>query len=135
MTLEDLQVSKSVLRKDQTMSDAAYVDEASGWVRTMVARESRGPGDTENAMRRLETRHGVPFHTLWSLRYRKPKGLFVSVYVRLHAAYRTECARQLQSLRHDLEATKAIAGAHHHPVASAEAFLREVEGDASEQIE
>ena len=119
------------------MSDAVYVDEASKWVRSMVARESRGPGDTENAMRRLETRYGVSFHTFWSLRYRKPKGLLVSVYVRLLAAYQTECARQLQSLRHDIEATKAAAGANHPFVASAEALLREADNDEfdNEQIE
>lgn len=130
------------------MSDAAYVDEASGWVSEMVRGESRGPGDTDNAMRRLETRHRLPSNLLWSLRYRKPKELSHGKYVLLLAAYQAECAsaritaayrdfsaRQLQSLRHDLEATKAIAGAHHHYVASAEAFLREVEGDASEQIE
>jgi hypothetical protein len=65
-------VSKDRLRLGQRMSDAAYVDEAADWARRLTQAEARGPGDIENAWRRLETRYGVSFHTWWALRYRKP---------------------------------------------------------------
>ncbi len=34
---------------------------ARSWANELLRRESRGPGDMENAMRRLETRYGIPY--------------------------------------------------------------------------
>lgn len=69
--------------------------------------EARGPGDMENAMRRLEARYGVPWRTFWQLRYRPPADVFVGVYLSLKAAYEAECERQERLLRHEREITKA----------------------------
>lgn len=113
--------------RDSQMSDAVYVEQASGWARALVRRESQGPGDTENAMRRIEARYGVPFAALWALRYRHPKGVLASIYFRLHAAYQHECERQMRLLRHELEITRQTAGADRAAVAAAQAVVGETE--------
>jgi hypothetical protein len=116
-------VSKDRLRSGQSMTDIAYVDEAADWARRLTHAEARGPGDIENAWRRLETRYGVSFHTWWALRYRKPKDIAASVYFRMRAAYEDACERQARSLAHELAITKAKAGASHPAVVAAETAL------------
>jgi len=127
-----LQVFKSPLpkkqsRRERQVCDIAYRDQAKGWARDLVARESRGPGDTENAMRRIEQRYGISFGVLWALRYRAPKDIMASVYFRLNAAYLDACARQMKALEHDISIAKALGGADHHFVASAAAFVGEAD--------
>lgn len=91
----------------------------------MVARESRGPGDTENAMRRLETRYGVPWRVFWTLRYRPPPDILCGVFEKIQAAYRAEIERQVGLLRHELEITRLKTGADHAAVRAAEALVGE----------
>lgn len=83
------------------------VADARTWANELIRRESRGPGDTENAMRRLEARYGIPWRTFWALRYRAPADVFVGVYLQLKSAYETECLRQERLLKHEREITKA----------------------------
>lgn len=97
------------------MSDATatsadnYVSEAKGWSETLLSRVHQGPGDTvEAAMYRAEQKYGVPAQAFWNLRYRRPKDILVSVYMRLKAAYDHECGRQEAKLRHELELTKML---------------------------
>ena len=106
-------VRKKSLREEQ-MSEASVVNEAKGWAGFLVRSESRGPGDTDNAMRRVARRYGVPHSTLWALRYRAPKDLLASVYLRLRAAYEAERERQLARLADDLAETRRKTGAHSH---------------------
>lgn len=115
-------MSKFGLREGQ-MSEAAYVEDAAQIARSLVARESRGPGDTENAMRRLEARYGVPFNAWWSLRYRKPKAIVAGLYARIKAAHAAECERHLRRLAIELEITKAVSGPDHASVAAAQAVV------------
>lgn len=89
----------------------AVIEDARTMARHLVNREAKGPGDTENAMRRIEARYGVSFSTLWGLRYRAPKDMMASAYFRLQAAYQAECERQMRQIEHELEITKAKAGA------------------------
>lgn len=105
------------------MSDAAFVDQAAAWSNKLLLREITGPGDTEDAMRRLSRRHGIPRSTLWSLRYRKPKGILSGTFARIRQAYEAECERQLRLLQHELEITKRIAGPDHADVLAAEAVV------------
>jgi hypothetical protein len=112
-------MSKSSLRQ------SVFVDECAEWALALTQRECRGPGDMENAWRRLEARYQVPTTTFWALRYRKPKDILASVYFRLREAYETECNRQIRKLQHELEITKAKAGAAHPVVVSVEALVRE----------
>jgi hypothetical protein len=97
-------VRKKPLREEQMTS---AVSEARDWAKWLVQRETRGPGDLDNAMRRLEARYGIPFSTLWSLRYRPPKDIFVSTYQLLGAAYLVEHEKHQRLLKHETEITKA----------------------------
>lgn len=91
------------------MTDLTAVDDAARWADLLVRREHRGPGDTIDAARlRAARKHHVPERTLWALRYRRPKDLMASVYLRIKAAYEAECERQEARLRHELEITKAL---------------------------
>lgn len=107
------------------------VDQAADWARELTRAEARGPGDIENAWRRLEHRYGVPASTFWGLRYRKPKDVLASVYIRLRAAYQAECERQIRKLQHEITITKAIAGAAGAAVRAASALAREGRGEDS----
>lgn len=99
------------------------VDQAAEWANDMVLRETRGPGDLPNAMERLERRHDLPAKTLWSLRYRRPKDIFASLYFKLGQAYQAECERQMRRLSHELEITRLTTGAAHPALASTEALV------------
>lgn len=105
------------------MSDAAFVERASEWAKALTQRESRGPGDLENAWRRLEARYGISVRTFWSLRYRRPNEIAASIFYRLHAAYQAECERQMRRLEHDLSIARQIAGPDSDPVREAQALV------------
>lgn len=100
------------------------IAQARGWANALVQRETRGNGDTENAMRRLESRYGIPWRTFWTLRYRPPTEIFQSTYERLWAAYQAECDRQMRLLKHELEITRLTAP-DHPAVAAVEALVGE----------
>lgn len=85
------------------------VEAATEYVRTMVQRESRGPGDLDNAMNRIEARYGLPFWTLWHLRKGRAKGIEASMLARIRAAYLDMCHRQASNLLHEIE-VEAAAG-------------------------
>lgn len=69
----------------------AYVQDAQHWADFLIRKEFRGPGDTlDAAMARCERKHRVSRSILWGLRYRPPKDLFVSVYMKLREAYEAE---------------------------------------------
>jgi hypothetical protein len=107
------------------MNDAALVDEAAAWARELTLREARGPGDRENAWRRLEARYGITFGAFWSLRYRRPKAILASLYLRLRAAYAAECERQRRKLEHEIAITRATAGPDHPAVVAAQIVVGE----------
>lgn len=108
------------------MSDVAV---ATDIARRLVHAESRGPGDTKNAMRRLSARYGIPFNTLWSLRYRPPGDILMGVYRRLVAAYEAECERQMRRIKHEILLTEAKAGLDHPACLAARAALGADDGE------
>lgn len=83
------------------------IEEATKWIKAMVHRESRGPGDRINALRRLSNRYGVPYNLMWSCLYRPPKDLYVSMYEKLRNAYEQELNKGLNSLLHERRLTNA----------------------------
>jgi hypothetical protein len=101
-------VCKFAKKGQQKMS---AVDDAQFWAKQMVQRESRGCGDVENAMHRLESRYGISWRTFWSLKYRPPVDVFVGVYLKLKSAYEDECDRQERMLKDEraIAETKATA--------------------------
>ena len=99
------------------------VEQAKGWANGLIRAQHRGPGDTTDAaIHRAAIKHGIDPKVLWRLRYRTPKDMLASVYLKIKAAYEAECERQEARLRHELEITKAIATS-----ASALAAIRETE--------
>ena len=112
-------MSKNPLQ-GRAMSDVAVASEIA---RRLVQAESRGPGDTENAMRRISSRWGVPFTFLWSLRYRPPADILMRPYRLLISAYEAERERQMRRLEHDILLTEAKAGLDCPAVRKARALL------------
>jgi hypothetical protein len=123
-----LQVGKRFLK----MSDAAFLDQATAWSKDLTRMKSRGPGDTENAMRQIERQYGVDYGFLWSLRYRRERirTISISVYESIRAAYLAECAAQMRKLENDIAKTEKITGPDNNAVRAAKALLRTVEGEA-----
>ncbi|MFA5951520.1 MAG: hypothetical protein WC807_14670 [Hyphomicrobium sp.] len=88
----------SMLRKRALLADQ-LLTEARGWASELTELEIRGPGDLEDAWRRLEVRYGIPAQTFWSLRYRPQlKDMWVSVYVMLKFAVVAERERRAANL-------------------------------------
>lgn len=112
------------------MSDAAYLDQAASWSKDLTRMKSRGPGDTENAMRRVEREYGIEYGFLWSLRYRRErlKIISISAYESIRAAYREECSRQMRKLENEINKTEKIAGPDNAVVHAAKALVGENEG-------
>jgi hypothetical protein len=115
--------SSSLSEQERGMSEAA-VNDAREWANKLVINESRGPGDLDNAIRRISQRYGIDYWEIWGLRYRPPKRIFLDLYVRLQGAYRAECERQMRLLEHELAITKTIAGDDHAAVRTAETLVR-----------
>lgn len=94
------------------MSDAfGYLEEARGWAKYLIKAESRGNGDTENAMRRVAARHkGVKFSLLYDFRYRPPKDIMVGAFMALRNAYLAQCEKEMRRLQHAIEITKKTTG-------------------------
>lgn len=105
------------------LQDMSAVEAAQHWAKSLVHRESRGPGDMEGAMRRLEAKYGIPWRAFWSLRYRPPTSICADLWLRLRAAHEAECQRQMRLIEHELEITKAIAGPAHPVVVEIETRL------------
>lgn len=123
---EVFQVRNDRLSEQQkAMSDVTIspADEAAGWAEGLIRKAHRGPGDTvDAAMHRVSTKHGIKHQTLWKLRYRRPSDLMASVYLKIKAAYESECSRQEARLAHELEITKALP-----PTPARAALVREAE--------
>ena len=86
---------------------STFVSNARDWANELILRESRGPGDLDNAMRRLEARYGISANTFWRLRHDRIKDIYVSTYTRLQAAYLAECDRQVRIIKQQAEIAKA----------------------------
>lgn len=106
------------------MSDA-YLDRAANWADLMVKRESRGPGDIDNARHRVAQRHGVPYSTFFALKWRKPKcpQRIRGIYEQMREAYLNECKRQVACLEQEIQITEALSGPDHSVVVEVKALV------------
>lgn len=100
--------------------------EASFYVRQMIHREARGPGDHEKAMERLEARYGLGFWTLDHLRKNKAKTCDVSLFARIKAAFADHCGKQAARLLIEAETAMAV-----DPNDDVAAIQREIEALAA----
>lgn len=108
---------------------SVHVEEASGIAKWLTRREAIGPGDMENAWRRLENRYGLPWRMFWALRYRPPSSIDSVLFERLRAAYQAERDRQMQKLRNEILLTEKIAGPDHAVVHAAKALVDQEGGE------
>lgn len=74
---------------------------AFAWAESLIHHESRGPGDYNNAMHRVAERLKISFHTIWALRYRKPKRVSSKVYFALEKAFAEQLKREFTKLEND----------------------------------
>lgn len=93
-------------RDGESMSDV-FVNNAREWANSLIQRESQGPGDLDNSMRRLEARYGIPATTFFRLRHGRIKDITCTIYTRLQAAYLAECERQTRILKVQAEIARA----------------------------
>lgn len=85
------------------------VKRAATWAKALWQKTHREMGETrEAAMYRTAAKYGVEPGTLWSLRYRPPKDILVSVYFKLQAAYDSECEKQEARLAHQIDITRQL---------------------------
>lgn len=82
---------------------------ASGYVRRMVERESKGWGDQEAALARLEARYGLPFWSLNHIRTGRAKTVEAGLFSRIRSAYLDLCERQVRALQHEITVEKAMS--------------------------
>ena len=95
---------KLLLERKMSRKAFEYVDEAANLAAELALRESRGPGDYLNAMRRMARKVSVSYATLWNLRYRKPKSISVHDYVNILEAYADAQARKYEAARENFVA-------------------------------
>jgi hypothetical protein len=82
------------------------VEVATGYIRRMVENESRGWGDQENALHRIERDTGIPFWSLENLRKGRAKSVEASMFERIKAAFVEHCGRHATRLLHEAEMAK-----------------------------
>lgn len=81
---------------------------AAGYVRRMVEHETRGWGDQEGALARVEARYGLPFWSLNNLRTGRAKTVEAGLFSRIRGAYLDLCERQVAKLQHEISIEKAL---------------------------
>jgi hypothetical protein len=92
--------------QERKVSSSAMV--ATGYVRRMVEKETRGWGDQSNALSRLERRYGLPFWSLNNLRTGRAKTVEAGLFARIRSAYLDLCEREIAKLQHELTVEKAL---------------------------
>lgn len=92
---------KETKHLEQEMSSAV---EAQVYVRRMVARETKGWGDTLDALERIGRDYRLPFWTLNNIRIGRAKTCEGGMLRRIKSAYYDMCERQIMNLKHELEA-------------------------------
>ncbi|WP_107645295.1 hypothetical protein [Methylobacterium sp. C1] len=122
------------LLRDTQMATAEVV-QSKERLSDLLRWESRGPGDLDNAMRRLSRRHGVEYGTLWSLRYRAPKRIWADVYTAIANAYAAEIERQRGKLEDAAIAAEPLLGADRASVRAARALSGRSEGTSPSLVD
>lgn len=87
-------------KKANAIKPAELVNEAAKWAAKLTDEAERKTGKTDTALETVARQTGVNQSTLWRLRYRKPKDLAVSVYMRLKAAFEAAEKRQYERDKH-----------------------------------
>jgi hypothetical protein len=81
---------------------------ATGYVRRMAEMETKGFGDDDNALRRLEARFGLSFWTLKYLKHGRAATVDADLFSRLRGAYLSYCEQKITTIQHELATERAI---------------------------
>ncbi|QRY69197.1 hypothetical protein JVX98_13330 [Ensifer sp. PDNC004] len=76
---------------------------AAEYVKKMVARETAGNGDVENAVRRLARKHGLSFWQIMHLRAGRAKSITVDAFTTIRRAYLEYCEAEIRALQHEIQ--------------------------------
>lgn len=118
--------------REQKVTSAATVQEASKYAHSLVSLRSRGSGDKANAIDRVARECRVSRGAIWSLLYRPPKRVWADVLQSLRDGYVAACEARLEELKHEIAITKALAGSDSRAVHEAEAMVRQALGEDAE---
>jgi hypothetical protein len=94
--------------KHQVHETMNRAEMASGYVRRMVEKETRGRGDLDNVLTRFEVRYALPRWTLNNLRTGRAKTVDAGIYARIREAYLDLCERQVEKLQHEIAIEKVL---------------------------
>lgn len=99
-------------KKANAIKPADLVAEAANWAARLTNEAERKTGKTDTALETVARQTGVNQSTLWRLRYRKPKDLAVSVYMKLKTAFEAAEQRQIERLQHEAEIARSLGEAN-----------------------
>ena len=94
--------------QQQVHGNMSSAEMAAGYVRRMVECETRGWGDQEGALSRLEARYGLPFWSMNNIRTGRAKTVEAGLFGRIRGAYLDLCERQVAKLQHEIAIEKAL---------------------------
>lgn len=94
--------------QQQVQKAMSSAEMAAGYVRRMVESETRGWGDQEGALSRLEARYGIPFWSMNNIRTGRAKTVEAGLFARIRGAYLDLCERQVAKLQHEIAIEKAL---------------------------
>lgn len=95
--------------KEFVESELSTAETATGYVRRMVAMESRGCGDTHGALHRLCRDLNLEYWPTEHVRRGKAKRIEVGLYQRIRGAYIAYCEKQVAKLQHEIAVERALA--------------------------
>ena len=83
------------------------LEAAGDYARQLIELETRGSGDTDGALSRLEQRYGLGPNQVIHLARRRAKSCDVSLFARLRLAYLDMCASKVRTLQHKIAIEEA----------------------------
>lgn len=81
---------------------------ATRYVRRLAELETRGFGDDDNALRRLEAKFGLSYWTLRYLKQGRSTKIDTDAFQRIRDAYLAYCSSQISALQHELRTEREL---------------------------
>ena len=107
----DQKTGDAFAKKANAIKPADFVAEAAEWAVRLTNEAERKTGKTDTALETVARQTGVNQSTLWRLRYRKPKDLAVSVYMKLKTAFEASEQRRIERLEHEMAIARSLGEA------------------------
>ena len=118
-----------------TMDMRLLADDAASKARKLVGCETRGPGDQEAALHRIETMYGLPYWSMWAWLYRKPKEVGAAFYLRLNAALEDQAEKQRAKYESESRTAREFMGGNSLLVRAAAAIAGDNGNRGSDEIQ